>query len=160
MAHRKPLVVVTRKLPDGIETRMMELFDVRLNLDDKPMTQDQLIEAVKEADVLVPTLNDVIDADVLSHAGENLGLVANYGTGVDHIDLPMAKEKGVFVSNTPDVLTEDTADMTMALILAVPRRLSEAERLVRAGKWTGWTPTLMQGHRIYGKRLGIVGMGR
>ena len=160
MAHRKPLVVVTRKLPDGIETRMMELFDVRLNLDDKPMTQDQLIEAVKEADVLVPTLNDVISADVLSHAGENLGLVANYGTGVDHIDLPMAKEKGVFVSNTPDVLTEDTADMTMALILAVPRRLSEAERLVRAGNWTGWTPTLMQGHRIYGKRLGIVGMGR
>ena len=160
MAHRKPLVVVTRKLPDGIETRMMELFDVRLNLDDKPMTQDQLIEAVKEADVLVPTLNDVISADVLSHAGENLGLVANYGTGVDHIDLPMAKEKGVFVCNTPDVLTEDTADMTMALILAVPRRLSEAERLVRAGNWTGWTPTLMQGHRIYGKRLGIVGMGR
>ena len=160
MAHRKPLVVVTRKLPDGIETRMMELFDVRLNLDDKPMTRDQLIEAVKTADVLVPTLNDVIDADVLIHTGENLGLIANYGTGVDHIDLPVAKEKGVFVSNTPDVLTEDTADMTMALILAVPRRLSEAERLVRAGKWTGWTPTLMQGHRIYGKRLGIVGMGR
>ncbi len=160
MAHRKPLVVVTRKLPDGIETRMMELFDVRLNLDDKPMTQDQLIEAVKTAAVLVTSLTDVIDADVLSHTGENLGLIANYGTGVDHIDLPVAKEKGVFVSNTPDVLTEDTADMTMALILAVPRRLSEAERLVRAGKWTGWTPTLMQGHRIYGKRLGIVGMGR
>lgn len=160
MAHRKPLVVVTRKLPDGIETRMMELFDVHLNLDDKPMTQEQLIKAVKEADVLVPTLNDVIDADVLSHTGENLGLIANYGTGVDHIDLPMAKEKGVFVSNTPDVLTEDTADMTMALILAVPRRISEAERFVRAGKWTGWTPTLMQGHRINGKRLGIVGMGR
>ena len=160
MPQRKPLVVVTRKLPDGIETRMMELFDVRLNLDGTPLNREQLIEAVKTADVLVPTLNDVIDADVLSHAGGNLGLIASYGTGVDHIDLAVAKEKNVFVSNTPDVLTEDTADMTMALILAVPRRLSEAERLVRAGKWTGWQPTLMQGHRIYGKRLGIVGMGR
>ena len=160
MHQRKPLVVVTRKLPDGIETRMMELFDVRLNLDGTPLNREQLIEAVKTADVLVPTLNDVIDADVLSHAGENFRLIASYGTGVDHIDLAVAKEKNVFVSNTPDVLTEDTADMTMALILAVPRRLSEAERLVRAGKWTGWQPTLMQGHRIYGKRLGIVGMGR
>ena len=160
MPHRKPLVVVTRKLPDGIETRMMELFDVRLNLDDMPMNREQLIEAVKTADVLVPTLNDVIDADVLSHTGENFGLIASYGTGVDHIDLAVAKKKNIFVSNTPDVLTEDTADMTMALILAVPRRLSEAERHVRAGKWLGWQPTFMQGHRIYGKRLGIVGMGR
>ncbi len=160
MPHKKPVVVVTRKLPDGIETRMMELFDARLNLDDTPMNREQLIEAVKTADVLVPTLNDVIDADVLSHIGENFGLIASYGTGVDHIDLAISKEKNVFVSNTPDVLTEDTADMTMALILAVPRRLSEAERLVRAGKWKGWQPTLMQGHRIYGKRLGIVGMGR
>jgi glyoxylate reductase len=156
----KPLVVVTRKLPDGIETRMMELFDVRLNLDDTPMNRAQLIEAVETADILVPTLNDVIDANVLSHVGDNFGLIASYGNGVDHIDLAIAKEKNVFVSNTPDVLTEDTADMTMALILALPRRLSEAERLVRAGKWKGWQPTLMQGHRIYGKRLGIVGMGR
>jgi len=156
----KPLVVVTRRLPDPIETRMMELFRTRLNLDDQPMSQAQLIEAVKEADVLVPTVTDRIDAGVLSQAGPNLRLIASFGTGVDHIDLKTARQRGITVTNTPGVLTEDTADMTMALILAVSRRLSEGERLVRAGGWQGWSPTAMLGHRIWGKRLGIIGMGR
>jgi glyoxylate reductase len=159
-AQKKPLVIVTRKLPDAIETRMMELFDARLNLDDKPMTQAQLVEAVKQADVLVPTVTDRIDAKVLSQAAPRLRLIASFGTGVDHIDLDSARQRGITVTNTPGVLTEDTADMTMALILAVARRVGEGERLVRAGKWTGWAPTAMLGARIWGKRLGIVGMGR
>jgi glyoxylate reductase len=156
----KPVVFVTRKLPDPIETRMMELFDVRLNLSDTPMGQAQLIEAVKTCDVLVPTVTDRIDAAVLSQAGERLRLIASFGTGVDHIDLKTARQRGITVTNTPGVLTEDTADMTMALILAVPRRLSEGERLIRSGVWTGWSPTSMLGNRIWGKRLGIIGMGR
>ena len=160
MANKKPLVVVTRKLPDAIETRMMELFDARLNIDDKPMSKAELIEAVKIADVLVPTVTDRIDAGVLSQAGPNLRLIANFGAGVDHIDLSTARQRGVTVTNTPDVLTEDTADMAMALILAVPRRLAEGERLLRSGNWAGWGPTFMLGHRIWGKRLGIIGMGR
>ena len=160
MAQKKPLVIVTRRLPDAIETRMMELFDTRLNLDDHPMTQGELIEAVKVADVLVPTVTDRIDSAVLSQAGENLRLIATFGTGVDNIDLATARQRGVTVTNTPGVLTEDTADMTMALILAVARRLAEGERLVRNGEWTGWSPTSMLGHRIWGKRLGIIGMGR
>jgi glyoxylate reductase len=156
----KPLVVVTRKLPDVIETRMMELFNVRLNLDDHPMTQAEMIEAVKSADILVPTVTDNIDAAVLSQAGPQLRLIASFGTGVDHIDLATARQRGITVTNTPGVLTEDTADMTMALILAVSRRVSEGERLIRSGKWQGWGPMSMLGHRIYGKRLGIIGMGR
>ncbi len=160
MLRHKPLVVVTRKLPDVIETRMMELFDVRLNLNDEPMTAAQLREAVGAADVLVPTVTDRIDATVLAAAGERLKLIANYGAGVDHIDLRAARERGITVTNTPDVLTEDTADMTMALILAVPRRLTEGERVIREGRWPGWSPTWMLGHRVSGKRLGIVGMGR
>jgi glyoxylate reductase len=152
--------VVTRKLPDVIETRLMELFDTRLNVDDKPMSKAALIEAVTTADVLLPTVTDRIDAAVLSQAGPNLRLIANFGAGVDHIDLATARSRGITVTNTPDVLTEDTADMTMALILAVPRRLAEGERLVRSGKWTGWGPTFMMGRRISGKRLGIIGMGR
>jgi glyoxylate reductase len=160
MAEKKPLVVVTRKLPDAVETRMMELFDVQLNLDDKPMSTDQLIEAVKTADVLVPTLTDRIDSQLLAQAGPRMRLIANYGTGVDHIDLAAAREHDIVVTNTPDVLTEDTADMTMALILAVPRRLAEGERVLRSGRWEGWSPNWMLGHRIYGKRLGIIGMGR
>ena len=160
MAQNKPVVVVTRRLPDAIETRMMELFDARLNLDDHAMTQAELIEAVKSAEVLVPTVTDRIDAGVLSQAGEKLRLIASFGTGVDHIDLKTARQRGITVTNTPGVLTEDTADMTMALILAVPRRLAEGERLIRSGDWTGWSPTGMLGHRIWGKRLGIVGMGR
>ncbi len=160
MVQKKPLVIVTRRLPDVIETRMMELFDARLNVDDHPFSQAELIEAVKQADVLVPTVTDRIDAGVLSQAADNLRLIASFGTGVDHIDLKTARQRGVSVTNTPGVLTEDTADMTMALILAVPRRLAEGERLVRAGDWTGWSPTSMLGHRIWGKRLGIIGMGR
>ncbi len=160
MPQNKPRVVVTRKLPDPIETRMMELFDVQLNLTDEAMSRTDLIEAVRTADVLVPTVTDRIDAKILSQAEESLRLVANYGTGVDHIDLTIARQRGITITNTPDVLTEDTADMTMGLILAVSRRLTEGERRLRNGDWHGWAPTSMLGHRIYGKRLGIVGMGR
>ncbi|SDH04100.1 2-hydroxyacid dehydrogenase [Roseospirillum parvum] len=160
MGLKKPLVVVTRKLPEAIETRMMELYDARLNDDDHPFSKEELIAAIKDADVLVPTVTDRIDAGVISQAGPNLKLIANFGTGMDHIDVASAHERGITVTNTPDVLTEDTADMTMALILAVPRRLAEGERMVRTGTWNGWSPTHMLGHRITGKRLGIVGMGR
>src|SRR5215204_3828179 len=158
---KKPLVVVTRKLPDSVETRMRELFDTRLNLEDKPMTQSQLGEALKAADVLVPTVTDRIDAPVLKEAGPNLKLIANFGNGVDNIDVAAAVQRGITITNTPGVLTEDTADMTMALILAVPRRLTEgATVLSEDKKWSGWSPTWMLGHRIWGKRLGIIGMGR
>jgi glyoxylate reductase len=157
---KKPVVVVTRRLPDVIETRMMELFDARLNTDDRPMSQNELIEAARHADVLVPTVTDRVDSAVLAQAGENLRLIASFGTGVDHIDLKTARQRGITVTNTPGVLTEDTADMTLALILATSRRLVEGERLVRSGDWSGWSPTHMLGHRLWGKRLGIVGMGR
>ena len=158
---KKPLVVVTRKLPDSVETRMRELFDTRLNLDDKPMSQAQLAEAMKTADVLVPTVTDRIDAAVLKEAGPNLKLIANFGNGVDNIDVAAAVARGITVTNTPGVLTEDTADMTMALILAVPRRLAEGATVLSGDKdWAGWSPTWMLGHRIWGKRLGIIGMGR
>ena len=158
---KKPLVVVTRKLPDSVETRMRELFDARLNLDDKPMSQGELAEAAKTADVIVPTVTDHIDRSVLSHSGEQLKLIANFGNGVDNIDVATALQRGITVTNTPGVLTEDTADMTMALILAVPRRLAEGAQVLTGDKdWTGWSPTWMLGHRIWGKRLGIVGMGR
>jgi glyoxylate reductase len=160
MARAKPVVTVTRKLPDVVETRMMELFDVRLNIADAPMSGAQLGEAMQSSDVLVPTVTDRIGADLLKAAGGRLKLIANYGTGVDHIDIKTARERGITVTNTPDVLTEDTADMTMALILAGPRRLTEGERLLRDGRWPGWSPTWMLGHRVSGKRLGIVGMGR
>jgi glyoxylate reductase len=158
---KKPLVVVTRKLPDTVETRMRELFDTQLNLDDKPMTQAELVEAVKVADVLVPTVTDRIDPGVLSQSGEKLRLIANFGNGVDNIDVATALQRGITVTNTPGVLTEDTADMTMALILAVPRRLAEGSAVLTGDtEWGGWTPTWMLGHRIHGKRLGIIGMGR
>jgi len=160
MAQPKPLVVVTRKLPDVIETRLMELFETRLNRDDRPMSQAEITESVKAADVLVPTVTDQIDKAILTNAGPRLKLIASFGTGVDHIDLAAARQRGISVTNTPGVLTEDTADMTMALILAVPRRLTEGERVIRSGDWEGWGPTLMLGRRIWGKRLGIIGMGR
>jgi glyoxylate reductase len=160
MRSKRPFVIVTRKLPDPIETRMMELFACRLNLDDTPLLKPELIAAVERADVLVPTVTDRIDAEVLDAAGPALKLIASFGTGVDHVDLAAAQRRGIIVTNTPGVLTEDTADMTMALILAVSRRLAEGERLIRSGGWTGWGPTSMLGHRIWGKRLGIVGMGR
>ncbi|MGZ5939169.1 MAG: 2-hydroxyacid dehydrogenase [Rhizomicrobium sp.] len=160
MPAKKPLVIVTRKLPDAIETRMRELFDARLNVDDTPMTQADLIEAVQKADVLVPTVTDRIDSKVIVRAGPNLKLIANFGTGVDNIDVKTALEKGITVTNTPGVLTEDTADMTMALILAVPRRLVEGVKELEQDHFKGWSPSWMLGHRIYGKRLGIDGMGR
>jgi glyoxylate reductase len=159
--RKKPLVVITRKLPDQVETRMRELFDARLNLDDRPMGAQELAAAVKEAAVLVPTITDRIDAELIEQAGPNLKLIANFGNGVDHIDVAAAAKKGLTVTNTPNVLTEDTADMTVALMLAVPRRLAEGANVLKGeGKWPGWSPTWMLGHRIWGKRLGIVGMGR
>jgi glyoxylate reductase len=160
LVRHKPLVIVTRKLPEAIETRMMELFDTRLNQDDKPMSKAELAEAVKTAEILVPTVTDRVDSSVLAHANPNLRLIANYGTGVDHIDVEAAYARGITVTNTPGVLTDDTADMTMALILGVARRMVAGERLARSGEWRGWSPTGMLGHRITGKRLGILGMGR
>lgn len=160
MAKKKPLVIITRRLPDRVETRMCELFDTRLNIDDVPMTRAKLIEAVKSADVLVPTVTDRIDAEIIREAGPQLQLVANFGTGVDNIAIGAALERGITVTNTPGVLTEDTADMTMALILAVSRRLVEGAGAIPANDWSGWAPTWMLGRRITGKRLGIVGMGR
>jgi glyoxylate reductase len=161
MPTRKPLVIVTRKLPDVVETRMRELFNTRLNVDDHPMSQAELIAAAKEAEVLVPTVTDRIDKAVLNQAGDKLKLVANFGNGVDNIDLDTAIQRGMTVTNTPGVLTEDTADMTMALILAVARRIIEGSKIIGPDNaWIGWSPTWMLGHRITGKRLGIVGMGR
>jgi glyoxylate reductase len=160
MPRSRIVVIVTRKLPDAIETRMMELFDTRLNESDRAMARAELVEAVKGCDVLVPTVTDRIDSALLAHAGERLKLIANYGTGVDNIDVEAAYKRGITVTNTPGVLTEDTADMTMALILAVSRRLPEGERVARSGEWAGWSPTSFLGHRIHGKRLGILGMGR
>jgi len=160
MTHPRPLVIVTRKLPDVTETRLMELFDTRLNLDDEPMSEAALKAAVATAVVLVPTVTDRIDKAVIDAAGAQFKLIASFGTGVDHIDLDAAKARGIAVTNTPGVLTEDTADMTMGLILAVARRIGEGERLVRSGRWTGWSPTSMLGLRLAGKRLGIIGMGR
>jgi glyoxylate reductase len=160
MPRKGPSVIVTRKLPDVIETRMMELFDAKLNHDDAPMDRAALVDAMQACEVLVPTVTDRIDAALLARAGEQLKLIANYGTGVDNIDVEASYKRGITVTNTPGVLTEDTADMTMALILAVSRRLVEGEKLARSGEWTGWSPTSMLGHRIHGKRLGILGMGR
>ena len=156
----RPLIIVTRKLPEVVETRLRELFDARLNLEDKPLSREELVEAVKTADVLVPTVTDRIDRSVLSQAGPQLKLIAQFGTGVDNIDLETARNRSILVTNTPGVLTEDTADMTMALILAVPRRLAEGLEILEHGKWQGWSPTWMLGHRIWGNRLGIIGMGR
>jgi glyoxylate reductase len=160
MPAKKPLVIVTRKLPDAIETRMRELFDARLNVDDTPMSRDQLTEAVQQADVLVPTVTDRLDSRILARSGERLRLIANFGAGVDNIDLETARQRGITVTNTPGVLTDDTADITMALILAVPRRMVEGSAVLAKGDFKGWSPTWMLGHRITGKRLGIVGMGR
>jgi len=153
-------VVVTRRLPDAVETRMRELFDAELNLEDAPMTAEQLKAALQRADVLVPTVGDRLDGRLLSQAGEKLRLIAHFGAGVDNIDVQTAVQRGITVTNTPGVLTEDTADMTMALILAVPRRIVEGVKLVESDGFTGWSPTGMLGRRIWGKRLGIIGMGR
>ncbi|WCT73174.1 D-glycerate dehydrogenase [Sphingomonas naphthae] len=162
MADRpaSPRVIVTRRLTPSVEARMAELFDTALNPDDHALSADELIAAVAEADVLVPTVTDAIDARVIEAAGPRLKLIANFGNGVDHIDLKAARAKGIIVTNTPGVLTEDTADMAMALILSVPRRLPEGEALARSGTWTGWSPTSMLGRSLQGKTLGILGMGR
>src|SRR4051812_19644962 len=157
--RKKSLVVVTRKLPDSVETRMRELFEVELNPDDKPMSQAELMKAVQRADVLVPTVTDEIDGKVIAEAGDDLKMIANFGNGVDNIDVPAAHKRGITVTNTPGVLTEDTADMTMALILAVPRRLAEGPELLEHGKWGGWSPTWLPAHRIAGKRLAVHGPG-
>ena len=155
-----PRVVVTRELPDPIMERMAALFDTHLNRSDEKWSQAELAEAMATCDVLVPTVTDSIDAALIAGAGPRLKLIANFGAGVNHIDLKAARARGIIVTNTPGVLTEDTADMTMALILSVPRRLAEGEKLVRSGAWKGWSPGAMLGHRIGGKALGIVGMGR
>ncbi|ABV94703.1 glyoxylate reductase [Dinoroseobacter shibae DFL 12 = DSM 16493] len=153
-------VVVTRRLPEAVETRLKELFDVELNESDTPMSRDALQAAMRRADVLVPTVSDHIDGAMLAGVGDRLKLIANYGAGVDHIDVATARQRGIHVSNTPGVLTDDTADMTLALILAVTRRIPEGLALMQTGAWTGWSPTALMGGRIAGRRLGILGMGR
>ena len=153
-------VVVTRRLPEPVETRMKELFDVRLSEGDRKMSRDELSSAMREADILVPCVTDDIDAALLALAGDRLKLIANYGAGVDHIDVQTARQRGILVSNTPDVVTEDTADMTIALILAVLRRIPEGLSEMQSGDWGGWAPTSHMGGRVGGRRLGILGMGR
>ncbi len=160
MPGQRLIVVVTRRLPEAVETRMTELFDVTLRTDDAPMDHDALAAAMQGADVLVPTITDTIDAGLLAQAGERLRLIASFGAGVDHIDVASARQRGILVSNTPDVVTEDTADMAMALILAVTRRIPEGLALMQSGDWAGWSPTALMGGRLAGRRLGILGMGR
>ncbi|WP_299682640.1 D-glycerate dehydrogenase [uncultured Roseobacter sp.] len=160
MAKQRLSVVVTRRLPEEVETRLSELFDVTLRDDDAPMSRTDLAEAMKSADVLVPTVTDEIDSALISQAGDRLKLIANYGAGVDHIDVATARQRGVLVSNTPGVLTDDTADMTMALLLAVLRRIPEGLHVMQSGDWDGWAPTAYLGGRVAGRRLGILGMGR
>ncbi len=160
MPSKRLSVVVTRRLPDPVETRLKELFDAELRDDDAPFSREELVSAMQRADVLVPTLSDHIDANMLAQAGERLKLIANYGAGVDHIDVHSARQRGVLVSNTPGVVTEDTADMTIALMLAVTRRIPEGLAEMQRGEWRGWSPMAHLGGRIGGKRLGILGMGR
>jgi glyoxylate reductase len=157
---KKPKVIITRRLQDRVEKRMKELFNVDLSSAEYPVSKKELLSAVKEADVLVPTIGDKIDASILSAAGSNLKLIANYGAGYDHIDIKTALQRGIIVTNTPSVLTTDTADMTMALILAIPRKLREGHEEMQSGNWKGWSPSAMIGMRITGKKLGILGMGR
>ncbi|MBY5935235.1 D-glycerate dehydrogenase [Tateyamaria omphalii] len=160
MPKERLSVVVTRRLPAEVETRLSELFDVTLREDDAPMSRSQIVEAMKTADVLVPTITDTIDGAMIGQAGERLKLIANYGAGVDNIDVATARQRGILVSNTPGVLTDDTADMTMGLILAVTRRLPEGLAAMQSGNWDGWAPTAFLGGRVAGRRLGILGMGR
>ena len=156
----KPVIAVTRKLPSPVEVRMMELFEARLNGTDVPLSPGAILKVCDGADALVPTVTDAIDAELIAALPDSVRLIANFGVGVNHIDLDAAAKRHIAVTNTPGVLTDDTADMTITLMLAVPRRLGEGERLARSGRWTGWSPTFMMGHRVTGKRLGIIGMGR
>ncbi|MGC3938284.1 2-hydroxyacid dehydrogenase [Roseobacter sp. EG26] len=160
MSKPKLSVVVTRRLPEAVETRLSELFDVKLRQDDTPMSRSELSEAVKAADVLVPTVTDDVDSALIGQASDRLKLIANYGAGVDHIDVSTARQRGILVSNTPGVLTDDTADMTMALLLAVLRRIPEGLSVMQSDTWEGWAPTAHLGGRVGGRRLGILGMGR
>ncbi|MDY6857859.1 MAG: D-glycerate dehydrogenase [Pseudomonadota bacterium] len=160
MSAQRLSVVVTRRLPEVVETRMKELFDVELSETDQKMSRDELVQAMQRADVLVPTLTDTIDQGMLSRAGDRLKLIANFGAGIDHLDIQTARQRGILVSNTPGVVTEDTADMTMALLLAVTRRIPEGMAVMQSGRWEGWAPTAFMGARVGGRRLGILGMGR
>ena len=153
-------VIVTRHLMPGVEARMRELFDVVLNEDDAPMSREQLVRAMQDCDVLVPTVTDRIDAAMIADAGERLGLIASFGAGTEHIDLAAAAARRIIVTNTPGVFTDDTADLTMAGIIGVPRRIREGTALVRRGEWTGWAPSGLLGRKLAGKVLGIIGMGR
>lgn len=155
-----PRVAVTRRLLPETEARMTELFDASLNAEDRAMSRDQLVAAMQSAHVLVPTVTDRIDAAMIAEAGPQLGLIANFGAGTEHIDLAAARARKIIVTNTPGVFTDDTADMTIALIISVARRLNHGGRTLRAGKWEGWAPSTMLGHRLAGKTLGIIGMGR
>lgn len=160
MSGNRTKVVLTRRLPEPVETRLKELFDVTLRDHDTPMSRAELVDAVKTCDVLVPTITDKIDAGLLGQAGENLKLIANFGAGIDHIDVETARQRGILVSNTPDVVTEDTADMAMALLMAVARKIPQGLQAMQSGEWTGWSPTAYLGGRLGGRRLGILGMGR
>ena len=160
MNHKQIKVTVTRQLPEPVETRMKELFDVNLSNSSTPLTREHLLKNMKDCDVLVPTIGDKIDSNLIKESGKRLKLIANYGVGFDHIDVLNASKKGITVTNTPNVLTEDTADMAMALILIVPRRIKEGVKKLVDDTWDGWAPNALLGHRIYGKRLGILGMGR
>ena len=160
MSGIRTKVVLTRRLPEPVETRLKELFDVTLRGNDTPMPRAELVDAVKTCDVLVPTITDKIDAGLLGQAGANLKLIANFGAGIDHIDLETARQRGILVSNTPDVVTEDTADMAMALLMAVVRKIPQGLQAMQSGEWTGWSPTAYLGGRLGGRRLGILGMGR
>ncbi|WP_300381642.1 D-glycerate dehydrogenase [Henriciella sp.] len=160
MTAKRLKVIVTRRLPDPVEIRLKELFDTELNETDVPFTREQMVDAVQRADVLVPTVTDVVDAELLAEAGPQLRHIAQFGAGIDNLAAEDAMKRGITVTNTPGVLTDDTADVTMALILAVPRRLHEGIQLLEAGKFDGWAPTWMLGRRLSGKRLGIIGMGR
>ncbi|NCX07265.1 MAG: D-glycerate dehydrogenase, partial [Rhodobacteraceae bacterium] len=160
MSGNRTKVVLTRRLPEPVETRLKELFDVTLRDHDTQMSHAELVDAVKTCDVLVPTITDKIDAGLLGQAGENLKLIANFGAGIDHIDVETARQRGILVSNTPDVVTEDTADMAMALLMAVVRKIPQGLQAMQSGEWTGWSPTAYLGGRLGGRRLGILGMGR
>ena len=160
MSGNRTKVVLTRRLPEPVETRLKELFDVTLRDHDTPMSRAELVDAIKSCDVLVPTITDKIDAGLLGQAGANLKLIANFGAGIDHIDVETARQRGILVSNTPDVVTEDTADMAMALLMAVVRKIPQGLQAMQSGEWTGWSPTAYLGARLGGRRLGILGMGR